>query len=78
MNQYADFICWCDANHFSLLDFKKTMSHQREFCKYIENHYKTVSMLKNVHYFEDILLQTNTKKNRFLKNNMRMTMIEMA
>ena len=78
MNQYADFICWCDANHFSLLDFKKTMSHQREFCKYIENYYKRPSMLKNVHYFEDIMLQTNTKKNRFLKNNMRMTMIEMA
>jgi hypothetical protein len=77
INQYADFISWCDTNHFSLLDFKKTMSHQREFCKYIEDHYKATSMLKNVHYFEDVLLQMNVK-NRFLKNNIRMTMIEMA
>jgi hypothetical protein len=77
MNQYSDFICWCDANHFSLLDFKKTMNHQREFCKYIEDQYKSQMMLKNVHYFEDVFSRMNAK-NRFLKNNMRMTMIEMA
>jgi hypothetical protein len=53
------------------------MSHQREFCKYIEDHYKAASMLKNVHYFEDVFSRMNAK-NWFLKINMRMTMIEMA
>jgi hypothetical protein len=76
MNDYQDFICWCDKHHFSLLDFKKTVNHQKEFCRYIEDHYKIGTMLKNEGLFEKAFSQMLlNKKNTFLKNTMRMTVI---
>ena len=78
LNDYQDFICWCDKHHFSILDFKKTVNHQRTFCQYIEDHYKIGTMLKNEALFEKVFSQvsnSNSKKNTFLKNTLRMTLI---
>lgn len=80
INQYMDFIVWCDTCHFSLLDFKKTMNHQKEFCKYIEYHYKTKIMLERTHDMEEVVDHMNAKKKNadFLKNTMRMSLLEMV
>lgn len=79
INQYMDFVVWCDTCHFSLLDFKKTMNHQKEFCKYIEYHYKTKIMLERTHEMEEVVDHMKAKKNTdFLKNTMRMTLLEMV
>lgn len=80
INQYMDFIVWCDTCHFSLLDFKKTMNHQKEFCKYIEYHYKTKIMLERTHDMEEVVDHMKAKKKNgyFLKNTMRMTLLEMV
>jgi len=80
INQYMDFIVWCDTCHFSLLDFKKTMNHQKEFCKYIEYHYKTKIMLERTREMEEVVDHMNAKKKNadFLKNTMRMTLLEMV
>ena len=80
INQYMDFIVWCDTCHFSLLDFKKTMNHQKEFCKYIEYHYKTKIMLERTREMEEVVDHRNAKKKNadFLKNTMRMTLLEMV
>ena len=76
LNDYQDFIVWCDKHHFSLLDFKKTVNHQKEFCQYIEDHYKSGTMLKNEVLFEKAFSQMLlNKKNTFLKNTLRMTVI---
>jgi len=76
LNDYQDFIVWCDKHHFSLLDFKKTVNHQRAFCQYIEDHYKTGTMLKNEDLFEKVFSQMLVnKKNTFLKKTLRMTVI---
>ena len=80
INQYMDFIVWCDTCHFSLLDFKKTMNHQKEFCKYIEYHYKTKIMLERTREMEEVVDHRKAKKKNadFLKNTMRMTLLEMV
>jgi len=80
MNNYEDFVVWCDKHHFSLFDFKKTVSHQREFCQYIKDNYKTRSFLERTRYMEDQLKKVKKVKMStgllFLKNNMRMTVLE--
>jgi hypothetical protein len=80
MNNYEDFIVWCDRHHFSLFDFKKTISHQREFCDYIADHYKTKSFLERTRSMENQLKKVKKAKTStgllFLKNNMRMTVLE--
>lgn len=80
INQYMDFIVWCDTCHFSLLDFKKTMNHQKEFCKYIEYHYKTKIMLERTRDMEEVVdyMKAKKRKGDYLKNTMRMTLLEMV
>lgn len=81
MNHYVDFICWCDRHHFSLLDFKKTESHKREFCDFIGKYYKNTGFLTNVLCFEREWKRLKDIKKPsistlFLKTNMRMSAIE--
>jgi hypothetical protein len=83
MNDYQNFIVWCDKHHFSLFDFKKTISHQREFCEYIKDHYKTKTFLDSAKKMEELVKKMKTTKKHktnqglpFLMNSMRMTAFE--
>ena len=83
MNNYQSFLSWCKINNLSLLQFKKTISNQTEFCRFIEKNYKTKSMLENVGKMENFYEQikdknSNSKKNDFIINNMRMSICEMG
>jgi hypothetical protein len=59
INNYQGFLSWCKINNFSLLQFKKTLTNQKEFCKFIEKNYKTTSMINGVvetqHFLNNIL-----------------------
>ncbi len=48
INNYQGFLAWCNSNNFSLLQFKKTLSNQKEFCNFIAQNYKTTGFLKGV------------------------------
>jgi hypothetical protein len=48
LNNYQGFLFWCKKNNLSLLQFKKTLANQDEFCKFIEKNYKTSSMLESI------------------------------
>jgi hypothetical protein len=79
INNYQGFLNWCKVNNLSLLQFKKTPSNQKEFCKFIEKNYKTQSMIDGVNDSQDFL--KNYKKNinnKFISKNLRMTVCELG
>jgi hypothetical protein len=78
LNNYQGFLFWCKTNNFSLLQFKKTIKNQYEFCKFIENNYKTNNMLKGVTETEDFLNNINKKTiSNFTLSNLRMSICEL-
>lgn len=83
MNNYQGFLAWCKRNNFSLLQFKKTIANQKEFCKFIEKNYKTSAMLDGVNETE--LFLNNTPKNKsaqknvsYMLTNLRMSICELG
>jgi hypothetical protein len=84
INSYQDFLFWCKQHNISLLQFKKTPTNQREFCKFIEKKYKTTQMLQSVEATEifmkkiSILSKTNNKNMDYLVKNMRMSICELG
>ena len=82
MNNYQGFLYWCKTNNYSILQFKKTLANQREFCNFIEKNYKTVSMLNGVAYTQQFLnhTQKNNKKTNlnFVLSNLRMSICELG
>jgi len=91
INNYQGFLLWCKTNNFSLLQFKKTTTNQKEFCNFIRMNYKSKLMLDNVKSSElclqkekNKLLKKDDKKYenkktiQFLLTNMRMSICEMG
>ena len=37
INNYQGLLSWCKTNNFSLLQFKKTLANQMEFCNFIDH-----------------------------------------
>lgn len=88
LNDYSEFLIWCEKNNLSLIAFKKTINNQKNFCKFIEHNYKTNMMIENI-YQSELFLQYLKKnknikmksKNRLLHkllNNLRMTICELG
>jgi len=83
INNYQAFLLWCKTNNPSLLQFKKTVSNQLLFCKFIEKKYNTKSMLDNIHNAEIFLNKINNKRRpteetKYLMSNMRMSICELG
>jgi hypothetical protein len=82
INNYQGFLSWCKTNNFSLLQFKKTTSNQKEFCNFIRRNYKSKMMLDNVKSSEICLQKIKNEKKhkhqKFLLSNMRMSICEMG
>jgi len=83
MNNYQGFLSWCKNNNFSLLQFKKTISNQNDFCRFIEKNYKTSTMLHGVKDTELFLdnITTNKKKQKtvdYILTNLRMSICELG
>ena len=82
MNNYQGFMFWCKTNNSSLIQFNKTISNQREFCKFIEKNYKTTTMLNgiaNATKFIDYLHKKSKKNNlNYILSNMRMSICELG
>ena len=79
LNNYQGFLGWCKKHNFSVLDFKKTIGNQREFCDFIKKNYKTQSMLDGVNDALHFLSKINKKRtNKYILSNMRMTICELG
>jgi hypothetical protein len=84
INNYQGFLSWCKNNNFSLLQFKKTLVNQKEFCKFIEKNHKTKSMLNGIvesqHFINNVQdHKTKTKQNlQYILSNLRMSICEMG
>jgi len=76
LNNYQDFLSWCDTNNTSLLNFKKTPTHINNFCAFIEKKYKTKNMLDGIKCIEKIFYNMKNKNNIYLLENLRMTICE--
>jgi hypothetical protein len=79
INNYQGFLFWCKNNNLSLLQFKKTMVSQMNYCKFIEKNYKTQSMLNNVEYTEHFFNKIKSnRQNNYVLSNMRMSICELG
>jgi hypothetical protein len=82
INNYQGFLSWCKTNNFSLLQFKKTLTNQKEFCKFIEKNYKTTSMLNNISETQSFLNSINKKRKNqhlyYILSNLRMSICELG
>jgi hypothetical protein len=83
LNNYQDFVSWCNMNNIVILNFKKTTKNLDEFCKFIEKKYKTKNMLEGVECTEKLLnrVKRSTRKQKdmlYLLKNLRMTICEMG
>jgi hypothetical protein len=82
INNYQGFLYWCKTNNFSLLQFNKTLSNQKEFCKFIEKNYKTSSMLNGISETESFLNKINKKSKKtnlyYVLSNLRMSICELG
>lgn len=83
INNYQDFLSWCNTNNMSLLQFKKTTHNLDHFCKFIEKKYKTKNMLECVSCTEKLVskVNRNSKKKKtleYIANNLRMTLCELG
>ena len=82
LNNYQDFLLWCDTNNISLLDFKKTTTHINNMCMFLEKKYKTKNMLDGIKCIEKVFYNfKNKNKNKniiYLLENLRMTICELS
>jgi hypothetical protein len=80
LSSYQGFLYWCDTNNLSLLQFKKTPTNIMSFTQFIINNYKSKGVLTAVQCSQHFLnnLKKNKGSNRFIMNNMRMTLVELG
>ena len=82
MNNYQNFLSWCKKNNFSLLQFKKTTSSQREYCNFIEKNYKNKSMLDSIKetsaFLNSIDRKNKTANYKYILSNLRMSICELC
>jgi hypothetical protein len=83
LNIYQDFLKWCNDNNekSSILQFDHTEDKQIEFCKFVENNYKTKNMLNRINCISRMFEQYKNikyKKNdiNMLLENMRKSLME--
>jgi hypothetical protein len=83
MNNYQDFLSWCNTNNITILNFKKTIKNLDNFCGFIEKRHKMKHMLECIEYTKKLLasvkgLPRKKKDILYLLKNLRMTICEMG
>ena len=83
IDNYQAFLLWCDTNNTELLQFKKTQKNLEKYCTFIENNYKSKSIINGVECIKKILNATrlgSTKNHdlKYLLDNLRMNICELG
>ena len=55
LNNYQDFLSWCNTNNIVILNFKKTIKNLDDYCLFIDKKYKTKNMLESVDCTDKLL-----------------------
>jgi hypothetical protein len=88
LNNFQEFLHWCDKHNYSLYNFNKTIHNQLAFCEFIRKNYKTKRMLENIEDTELFLSKLENKKRKkqshshnqshltYILINMRMSICE--
>ena len=76
IHNFQDFLSWCQRNNSSLLQFNKEGNAQMKMCAFIEEKYKSDSLLQNID--KTTALFRKFKGKNGLSQNMRMTMFELG
>jgi hypothetical protein len=74
MNNFTDFILWCQLHNKSLFQFTKSEKNLDLFFDFIRANYKTESLLNMVHFSEQLL--DKFKSDRKMSKTCRMTLCE--
>jgi hypothetical protein len=83
LNNYQEFLSWCNTNNITILNFKKTIINLEKFCKFIEKKYKTKNMLDGIECAETLFYRVKNSKRKkkvltYLLKNLRMTICELS
>jgi hypothetical protein len=88
INNYPSFLQWCKIHNLSLLQFRKTLFNQNDYCMFIKKNYKTKSMIESVKntqlLLSKVIKKNDDKKNKNNKNmynllsNLRMSICELG
>ncbi|MFY7731186.1 MAG: hypothetical protein ACOVRN_16835 [Flavobacterium sp.] len=81
MAHWSKFLDWCHVHNTpSCIAFKRTAENQTAFCRFIETHYKSKSMMTQLAQSTSLLsrLQTKNYVEPFVLNTMRMTLWELG
>ena len=82
IDNYQNYLYWCKVNNLSLIQFKKTIGNQKEYCNFIQKHYKNKSMLDGVtetHRFLKEIERKNKRSNyHYILSNLRMSICELG
>jgi len=80
LNNFQGFLSWCNENNFSLLDFKKTIGNQKEFCEFIRKNHKTKNMIEGADNSSIFLSNIKRKGGnlKYILSNMRMSICELG
>ena len=84
LNNYQGFLSWSKRNNFSLLQFKKTIANQKEYCVFIDKNYKTKSMIEGIANTELLIQKLNnsnikhTRNYKYITSNLRMSICELG
>jgi len=87
INNYQGLLHWCKTNNLSLLQFKKTLSNQNEYCNFIKKNYKSTNIINGINDTIEFVNNIEKKRNNglhkkkemnFIMNNMRMTICELG
>jgi hypothetical protein len=81
LNNYQDFLSWCNTNNILILNFKKTSKNVESYCRFIEKKYKSKNMLNRIECTEKLFYRFKNKKTKpkemlYLLNSLRMTICE--
>ena len=77
LNDYTEFIKWCNINNFELIKFNKTPRTLESFYLYIKKKYTNDVYIKSLNCIEKINKTKISNNNTFLKNSLRMTILEL-
>ena len=78
---YQDFLLWCETNNSEILSFKKTSKSMLDFCRFIEEKYRKKDLLQFIKMVENNVVTNNgnsSNVNKFINNNLRMTLCELG
>lgn len=84
LNNYPQFIRWCDKNNNKLLQFNQTEEHQLLFCSYIKTNFNTDAMLDGIRCSKTLFNKTianhkktpSNKKIKTILETLRMSLCE--